>query len=90
MRDALTLLDQITSFTENITQEDVRLLIGGTDTQTLYDLMNYVIEGKRSDIILNIEKLNDAGTDFKLLTRDLIFFSEIFSLLRSRRITDFV
>ena len=74
MRDALTLLDQITSFSENITQEDVRLLIGGTDTQTLYDLMNYVIEGKRSDIILNIEKLNDAGTDFKLLTRDLIFF----------------
>lgn len=79
MRDALTLLDQITSFTENITQEDVRLLIGGTDTQTLYDLMNYVIEGKRSDIILNIEKLNDAGTDFKLLTRDLIFFLQKYS-----------
>ncbi len=74
MRDALTLLDQITSYSENITLEDVNLLIGGTDVRVLNELTDYLIEGNREKIILKIEELNDLGTDFKLFIRDLINF----------------
>lgn len=74
MRDALTLLDQVTSFTENVTQEDVNLLIGGFDPKVLYELTEFLIDGNREKIILKIEELNNIGTDFKRLTTDLINF----------------
>lgn len=74
MRDALTLLDQVTSFTENVTQDNVNLLIGGTDVNVLYELTEFLIDGDREKIILKVEELNDLGTDFKRLTGDLINF----------------
>uniref|UniRef100_A0A7C4EP59 DNA polymerase III subunit gamma/tau n=1 Tax=Thermodesulfovibrio aggregans TaxID=86166 RepID=A0A7C4EP59_9BACT len=74
MRDALVLLDQITSFTESITIDDVNLLTGQTDIKTLYELADSLIDGNREKIILLVEELNNAGTDFKLLTKDLIHF----------------
>lgn len=74
MRDALMLLDQITSFTENITQQDVNLLTGETDIKILYELADSLIDGNREKIILLVEELNNTGTDFKLLTKDLIHF----------------
>ncbi len=74
MRDALVLLDQVTSFTDKVTQEDVNLLIGGADTGLLYELTESLIEGEKERIILQIEELNSIGTDFKRLTTDLINF----------------
>lgn len=74
MRDALTLLDQVTSFTDKVTQEDVNLLIGGTDIKVLYELTSSLIDGDREKIILKVEELNNLGTDFKRLTTDLINF----------------
>lgn len=74
MRDALTLLDQISSFSENVTIDDVNLLLGITDIEILHELSQYLINGDREKIIEKIEFLNDNGTDFKILTRDLIYF----------------
>lgn len=74
MRDALMLLDQITSFTENITLQDVNLLIGGTDVKVLYELTTNLINGNRQNLITYIDELNDRGTDFKVVTKDLIYF----------------
>ncbi|MCX7723984.1 MAG: DNA polymerase III subunit gamma/tau [Thermodesulfovibrio sp.] len=74
MRDALTLLDQVTSFTNEVTAESVNLLIGGTDINVLYEIVESLIEGNREKIILKVEELNDFGTDFKRLTGDLINF----------------
>ncbi|MEN2994637.1 MAG: DNA polymerase III subunit gamma/tau [Thermodesulfovibrio sp.] len=74
MRDALTLLDQVTSFTDEVTAESVNLLIGATDINVLYELVESLIEGNREKIILKIEELNNFGTDFKRLTGDLINF----------------
>ncbi|MCS7163892.1 MAG: DNA polymerase III subunit gamma/tau [Thermodesulfovibrio sp.] len=74
MRDALTLLDQVTSFTNEVTTESVNLLIGGTDINVLYEIVESLIEGNREKIILKVEELNDFGTDFKRLTGDLINF----------------
>ncbi|MCS7215195.1 MAG: DNA polymerase III subunit gamma/tau [Thermodesulfovibrio sp.] len=74
MRDALTLLDQVTSFTTDVTQDNVNLLIGGTDINVLYELVESLIDGDREKIILKVEELNNLGTDFKRLTGDLINF----------------
>lgn len=74
MRDALTLLDQITAYSENISVEDVNLLVGGTDVKILSELTEYLIDGKKENLILKIDELNDLGTDFKILTKDLINF----------------
>jgi DNA polymerase-3 subunit gamma/tau len=74
MRDALTLLDQITSFTENVNVNNVNLLLGITDIEILSQLTEYIINGEKEKIIEKIEFLNNNGTDFKILTRDLIYF----------------
>lgn len=74
MRDALILLDQITSFTDTVSLDDVNLLIGSTDVKILYELTNSLIEGEREKIIFQIELLNNMGANFKLLIRDMIHF----------------
>lgn len=74
MRDALTLLDQISSFSENITTDDVNLLLGTTDQKILFELAEMTIKGEKERLIEKIEELNDKGTDFKILIRDLIIF----------------
>ncbi len=74
MRDALTLLDQISSFSEKITTDSVNLLLGHTDIEILAKLTEFVIKGEKERIIEEIESLNDKGTDFKILVRDLIYF----------------
>ena len=74
MRDALTLLDQISSFSEEITTDDVNLLIGNIDYVILHEIANQVINGDKHNIVKIIEELNDKGTDFKILIRDLIQF----------------
>lgn len=74
MRDALTMLDQVTSFTEDVTQDNVNLLIGSTDVNVLYELTEALIDGDREKIILKVEELNNFGTDFKRLIGDLINF----------------
>lgn len=78
MRDALTLLDQISSFSERITIEDVNLLLGTTDQKILLELAEMTIRGERERLIEKIEELNDRGTDFKILIRDLLMFFRSF------------
>lgn len=82
MRDALTLLDQVSSFSDSITVEDVKLLLGATDYRTLLELAEMVIGGEKKGLIEKIEELNSRGTDFKVLIRDLIFFFRDFLVQR--------
>jgi DNA polymerase-3 subunit gamma/tau len=74
MRDALTLLDQLTSFSDEISASDVKDLLGITDAETLAGLATSVIEGNTKEIITLIATLTDAGTDLKPFTRDLLQF----------------
>jgi DNA polymerase-3 subunit gamma/tau len=74
MRDALTLLDQIVSFSEDITAEDVKDLLGFTDVETLSRLAAAVIEGDRKSIVGIIADLTMAGTDLKTFTKDYLQF----------------
>lgn len=74
MRDSLTILDQIASFSENITVSEINDLLGFTDIGTLSQITSAVIDGDRKGIIKLIADITDAGTDFKALAKDLLQF----------------
>lgn len=75
MRDALTLLDQVTSFADSITADEVKDLLGLTDTENLAAMLGAVIEGRSRDIVAGIAELTDTGTDLKVYMRDLLTFT---------------
>jgi DNA polymerase-3 subunit gamma/tau len=75
MRDSLTILDQIASFSEDISETEVKDLLGITDIETLSQLVSSVMEGDRKEIISIISGLVDSGTDFKAFTKDLLQFT---------------
>ncbi len=74
MRDALTILDQIASFSEDIKAADVKDLLGFTDMETLSSLAEAVITGDRKAIINIIAELVEGGTDLKTFTKDYLQF----------------
>ncbi len=74
MRDALTIMDQIISFSDSLKYEDLKDLFGLSDTETLAALTEAVITGNHRDIINIIKELVDSGYDIKTFTKDLIMF----------------
>jgi DNA polymerase-3 subunit gamma/tau len=74
MRDALTILDQISSFSEDITVSEIQDLLGFTSVEILSLLTEAVIKGDNKSIITMISELSDAGTDMKIIIKDLLQF----------------
>lgn len=74
MRDSLTILDQIASFSDNITSAEINDLLGIADAEKLSKLALAVIEGNREDIIKIISELADSGTDLKTFAKDMVQF----------------
>ncbi len=74
MRDSLTILDQIASFSEDITASEIKDLLGLTDIETLSRLTSAIIDGDGKGIINLISELTNTGTDLKALTKDLLQF----------------
>jgi DNA polymerase III subunit gamma/tau len=74
MRDSLTILDQVASFADTISAEDVKDLLGFTDMQTLSVLAEAIITGDRKGIIDMISSLVESGTDLKTFTKDYLQF----------------
>ena len=74
MRDSLTLLDQISSFSSDISESEVKDLLGITDFGLLSDLATSLIGGKREDILKITGELMEKGTDIRSFIRELIQF----------------
>ena len=74
MRDSLTILDQIASFSEDITEAEVKDLLGITDVGTLSLLAEAIIEGDRKTILTAIAELTESGTDVKIFAKDMLQF----------------
>jgi len=74
LRDSLTILDQLSSFSSEITESDVKDLLGITDFGLLSQLSLALIEGKREEILKIVEELVEMGTDMKSFTKELVQF----------------
>ncbi len=81
MRDSLTLLDQVSSFADQITLKDVADLLGISDSQMVFSIADALFEGDRSRILSLIHEASDKGADLRTLYKDLIvFFRDILVL----------
>ncbi|HHN64408.1 MAG TPA: DNA polymerase III subunit gamma/tau, partial [Nitrospirae bacterium] len=77
MRDALTLLDQIHSFTDRITEEEIRSILGLSDVDLVLELSDALIRSDRKKIFETIQSLYNRGTDFKTFMQDLLIFFRV-------------
>ncbi len=74
MRDSLTILDQISSFSSEINEEDVKNLLGIADFGLLVETSKALIAGDRVRIIETVELLAEQGTDIRAFSRELVQF----------------
>jgi len=86
LRDALTILDQISSFSSDVTESDVQDLLGITDFTLLATLSLALLDGKREELIRIAGELAERGTDIRTFMKDLIqFFRDLLVLSVSEK-----
>ncbi|MDP2156339.1 MAG: DNA polymerase III subunit gamma/tau [Nitrospirota bacterium] len=74
MRDSLTILDQVSSFSDEINEEQVQNLLGLTDFGLLSKASMAIITGSRIDLIEIIESLSEQGFDIRAFAKELAQF----------------
>ncbi len=74
MRDALTILDQIISFSGDLRDMDLRDLFGLSDTEMLSAITEAVICGDYKKIVYLIQGIVDSGADIRAFAKDLTYF----------------
>lgn len=85
MRDSLTILDQVISFSPDIKDSEIKDLLGIPDFNALYEISLSVIKGDRKRLLEVIQGLTDKGTDLKSFAKDLMNF---FRDLLTAKVTD--
>jgi DNA polymerase-3 subunit gamma/tau len=81
-RDALSLFDQVLSFSgDEVKDEDLAALLGLVDRELLLTASQSVVEGNSLALLDLVEKLSDYGADYKNFARELLLhFREILLL----------
>ncbi|MBU0483391.1 MAG: DNA polymerase III subunit gamma/tau [Proteobacteria bacterium] len=75
VRDGLSLLDQIFSFADdNMTDKDVREVLGLVDRQVFTSLATALLAGELAACLEILEQIYGAGVDLKRFTTDLLSF----------------
>jgi DNA polymerase-3 subunit gamma/tau len=74
MRDSLTILDQIASFSSDITEESVKDLLGIADFGLLARVSRALIAGNRKELIESVDLLSEQGADIRSFARELVQF----------------
>jgi DNA polymerase-3 subunit gamma/tau len=74
LRDALMILDQLSSFSSDINESDVKDLLGIADFGLLSQLSIALIEGDRDTVLKLVGKLVEQGTDIRTFTKELVQF----------------
>jgi DNA polymerase-3 subunit gamma/tau len=82
LRDALTLLEQVTAFSaESIAEADVRLVLGTVSSELLQYIMDAVAQQDPAAALQQIERATEEGVSFSQLTRDLTNYCRDLMLL---------
>ncbi len=74
IRDSLTILDQLASFSADISEDDVKGLFDTADFRVLADISEAIITGDRPGILEIVDVLVERGFDLRGFTKDLIRF----------------
>ncbi len=71
MRDAVSLLDQCSAFSETVTAETVALASGTADRRFLFEIMNAVATKQPSDALKIIDNLHSMSKDMQRLCEEI-------------------
>lgn len=72
MRDSLSLLDQVISFTNaNLTEADVSQVLGLTSRSLVYEVFDCLIQRKPNELVSSLEKLSSIGQNPFIFLEDL-------------------
>ncbi|MBI4686380.1 MAG: DNA polymerase III subunit gamma/tau [Nitrospirae bacterium] len=72
MRDALTILDQATSFSDDIGEAELQSLLGLPEADIILGLSGAIVEGNVSQCLLIIKDLVDRGHDLRPFVKELV------------------
>ncbi|OLS03456.1 DNA polymerase III subunit gamma/tau [Tissierella creatinophila] len=86
MRDALSLLDQCISFSENkIEYSDALDLLGIANTDILFTMIDNIKDKKLEDALDSLETINQSGKDLNRLVKDLISHFRNLMIIKSSK-----
>ncbi|MEK4128115.1 DNA polymerase III subunit gamma/tau [Solibacillus sp. FSL W8-0474] len=84
MRDALSLLDQVVSFSnEHVQLEDVLLVTGSVSQDAFYDIANSLLQKEVAQVLSSVENLIADGKEPLRLAEDFITFFRDLLLLKT-------
>lgn len=72
LRDAISLLDQLTSLEEEITLETAQAVLGTATEQTVLDMVEALIAGETAQGLDHLHQALDAGSDPRQLARQMV------------------
>ena len=74
MRDAITTLDKVLSFTKDITIDAVIKVLGVTGYDLMFKILNALYSKDNSTLLINLEELHRSGKDLKLFVKNFLSF----------------
>ena len=74
MRDAITLMDKCLSFSPELTVKNVVSALGLSDYETMFDLLDNIINCEKKAVINLINKVYSSGVDLKLFFKSFYEF----------------
>jgi DNA polymerase-3 subunit gamma/tau len=72
MRDALTILDQASSFSDDISEKELQVLLGLPETDIILNLSETILSGDISNTLSIIKELTERGYDLRAITKELV------------------
>ena len=82
MRDALTLLDQASSFSDEVTDKELLSLLGLPESDIISNLSETIVKGDVSSTLSIIKELADRGSDLRQLTKELVEFFRSIAIVK--------
>lgn len=82
LRDAESLLDQLTSFEKEVTLESVEKIIGQVGFAKTAKLADYIIVGKLKEALEHLSKISEGGFNVTDLNKELIHYMRRVLVLR--------
>lgn len=74
LRDSLTLLDKVLSYTQNVTVEAVEKVLGVTSYDSLFKTLNFILAKDSQNLILTLDEITNSGIDLKLFIKNFLQF----------------
>jgi DNA polymerase-3 subunit gamma/tau len=72
MRDALTILDQASSFSEDISEAELQSLLGLPEVEMIRSISDAILSGDIDRTLSTVKELTEKGYDLRALVKELV------------------